>query len=145
MPWWKFWEGEGGEKAPDYYEEGVALTEAERYHEALTSFRLALRESPDDVATIEQMAVAYTRIGLTDDAIKSYRKALELHPGRPAPHYGLAFLLLRRGEEREAESHLRAFLRSAESGEAPARNVEHARSTLERLESREVTDGAVDG
>ena len=145
MPWWKFWEGGRGEGTPDYYEEGVALTRAERYHEALTSFRLALRERPDDAATIEQMAVVYTRIGLIDEAIKSYRRALELGPDRPAPHYGLAFLLLRRGEERAAERHLRSFLESSRSGQTPARNVEHARATLERLESREVTDGAVDG
>ena len=32
-------------KDPDYYEEGTVLLHQEKYHEALTSFRLALRES----------------------------------------------------------------------------------------------------
>lgn len=141
MSWWRFWES-GTEEGPDYYEEGVALAEARRYHEALTSFRLALRERPEDPATVEQMAVAYTQIGLTDEAVKMYRRALELRPHSSAAHYGLAFLLLRRGEPAAAADHLRDFLDSADRDGASARHVRHARATLERL-GRDAED--VDG
>ena len=56
MSWWKFWSDEEDDAAPpDYYEEGVELARKEKYHEALTSFRLALRESPENVAAMEQM------------------------------------------------------------------------------------------
>ena len=139
MSWWKFWEDreEGGEEAPDYYAEGVDLLRQERYHEALTSFRLALRERPDDAAPLEQMGVVYTRIGMTDEAIKAYRRALEREPDSPAAHYGLGFLLLNRGRDGEAEEHLVAFLERAPGEEAAKKHVRHAEETLSRLRREE--------
>jgi hypothetical protein len=41
----------GDSSSVDYYREGTELLRVGRYHEALTSFRLALRERPGDVAT----------------------------------------------------------------------------------------------
>lgn len=137
MPWWKFWEGKRDRgDGPDYYEEGVALARQARYHEALTSFRLALRQRPDDAAVLEQMAVVYTQIGVTDEALRLYRRALSLRDS-PAAHYGVGFLLLRRGEDEEAARHLRAFLEGAPSGSEAAEHVRHAQRTLERLEGQE--------
>ncbi len=133
MPWWKFREKRGSTAGPDYYEEGVALVRQELYHEALTSFRLALRAKPDDRATIEQMAVVYTHIGLTDEAIKSYRDALRLRPDSPSAHYGLAFLLLKEGDTESARTHLEAFLETEPVGWDEDRHVKHARETLERI------------
>lgn len=137
MTWWRFWErDESAEHAsPDYYGEGVDLAREERYHEALTSFRLALRERPEDLATLEQMAVVYTRIGMTDEALKTYRRVIDLEPGRPAAHYGAAFLLLNRGREQEAREHLEAFLRRRPDSPDAERHVRHARETLERLDA----------
>lgn len=134
MPWWKFWsESDGEEEEPDYYQEGVELAQREKYHEALTSFRLALRESPENVAALEQMAVVYTRIGMTDEAIKSYRQALEHDSDRPASHYGIAFLYLRRGEEEAAEHHLEAFLENPPPEGGVERQLRHARESLQRI------------
>lgn len=133
MPWWRFWERRrGGVETPDYYEEGVSLALQGRHHEALTSFRLALRERPDDPATLEQMAVVYTQIGVTEEAVKLYRRVLELR-NSPAAHYGIAFLLLRRGARDEAAEHLRAFLDAAPGGAWTDEHVQHARETLDRL------------
>lgn len=135
MSWWRFWEGdeEAAREPPDYYAEGVDLLRQERYHEALTSFRLALRERPDDAAPLEQMGVAYTRIGMTDEAIKAYRRALEREPDSPAAHYGIGFLLLNRGKDGAAEEHLVAFLERAPGDEAAEKHVRHAEETLSRL------------
>lgn len=134
MTWWKFWSDEDEEGAsPDYYEEGVQLAEQEKYHEALTSFRLALRESPENVAAMEQMAVVYTRIGMTDEAIKTYRRALEADAASPASHYGVAYLYLNRGEEEAARHHLQAFLENPPDEEGAEEHVRHARETLEQL------------
>lgn len=147
MNWWKFWEddGDGDEEAPDYYAEGVQLAKQERFHEALTSFRLALRESPDDTAALEQMAVVYTRIGMTDEAIKTYRKALEKDPETAPAHYGLGFLLLKRGKSEAAAEHLERFLSAAPEDGSASKHVRHARQTLERIrgESEEETKADV--
>lgn len=133
MTWWKFWTKPGARTAPDYYEEGVALARQELYHEALTSFRLALKEDPDDAATLEQMAVAYTHMGLPDDAARAYDRALGLRPGSPSAHYGLAFLRLKAGRRAEAIRHLEAFLDHAKPDREDERHIEHARRTLARL------------
>lgn len=123
-----------GESAVDYYREGVDLLRAGRYHEALTSFRLALRESPGDVAILQQMAIGHTRIGMTDEAIKTYKEVLSRDPEAAGAHYGLAFLLLQSGRDQEAATHLRQFLEGAPEREEAQRHVEHARATLARLE-----------
>lgn len=134
MTWWKFWEREShGKRVPDYYEEGVALVRREQYHEALTSFRLALRQRPDAAATFEQMAVVYTHIGLPDDAVKSYQRALELRPTSTSAHYGLAFLLLKAGHTEAAVVHLEAFLGRAIPDREEPRQIEHAQKTLARV------------
>ena len=117
----------------DYYREGVELLNVGKYHEALTSFRLALRESPEDVAVMQQIAIAYTRIGMTDEAVKTYRTVLATQPGAAGAHYGLAFLLLRQGRPDEAGEHLRAFLAAPPDGAEARRHVAHAQATLDDL------------
>lgn len=140
MTWWKrlFGGGDDSERV-DYYQEGLDLLAEERYYEALTSFRLALRESPGDLGILQQIAVAYTRIGMTEEAAKTYRHVLQKDPTVAGAHYGLAFLLLRAGhDDREVAEHLRAFLRHAPAEPEAARHIEHAREALARLAGEEV-------
>ena len=125
----------------DYYVEGVQLMNAGKYHEALTSFRLALRESPTDPAVLQQMAVTYTRIGMTDEALKTYRTALAHDEQAAGAHYGLAFLLLHNGRKDEAARHLRTFLAAPPSGPEAERHVEHARRTLDDLRGEQEPAG----
>ena len=61
--WKKLFYGDSDDRV-DYYGEGVELLNVGKYHEALTSFRLALREAPNDPAVLQQMAITYTRIGM---------------------------------------------------------------------------------
>jgi Flp pilus assembly protein TadD len=120
---------------PDYYREGLELLRSGKYHEALTSFRLALRDTPRDVAVLQQIAISYTRIGMTEEAAKTYRQVLAADPAASGAHYGLAFLLLRDGQRADAESHLRSFLDLAPDGPDAQRHVVHARETLAELQS----------
>lgn len=136
MSWWnKLISGGSGPepRTPDYYEEGTNLLREEKYHEALTSFRLALRESPNDTDVLQQIAVTYTHIGMTDEAVRTYRRVLELKPYASGAHYGLAFLLLQRGSVDEAVAHLRAFLARPPKTPGAERHIAHARFTLAEL------------
>lgn len=135
MSWWSslFGSEEGERRRPDYYDEGVQLLRAGAYHEAVTSFRLALRESPNDLAIHQQIAIAYTRIGMTDEAIRTYRTVLQQNPAASGAHYGLAFLMLKEGRRQEAAEHLRSFLASPPQGADAGKHVAHARETLENL------------
>lgn len=134
MTWWKkLFSGSDGAERVDYHEEGLALLRQEKYHEALTSFRLALKESTGDPIVLQHIAITYTRIGMTEEAAKTYRHVLQKDPGASGAHYGLAYILLRTGEEREAVHHLQAFLQKPPSGGEAARHVAHARETLTAL------------
>ncbi len=134
MTWWKRLVGGPDEfESIDYYDEGTHLLDERRYHEALTSFRLALKEAPGDPVVLQQIAVAYSRIGMSDEAAKTYRHVLQKAPDAVGAHYGLAFLLIRAGQGAEAVRHLEAFLENAPTSKAAEPHVEHARTALSEL------------
>ena len=82
----------------DYLNEALALERQGDYDAALTSYRLALRDKPDDYVVLQNMAIAYSKTGRLDDAIRAYRRALEVRPHLAGAHYGLAFLLIKKGD-----------------------------------------------
>jgi Flp pilus assembly protein TadD len=116
----------------DYLNEALALERQGELDAALTSYRLALRDQPDDHKVLVNMAIAYSRLGQGDHAVRCYRRVLELQPTHGGAHYGLAFLLLKRGDRAGAETHLEAFL-SAPPKNAEPGNIEHARRALDDL------------
>ncbi|MGI9625549.1 MAG: tetratricopeptide repeat protein [Longimicrobiales bacterium] len=138
--WNKIFGGPRRTEQVDYYEEGVALARQGKLHESLTSLRLALKEAPGDPIVLQQIAMAYTRIGMDEEAIKTYRHVLSRNPREVGAHYGLAFLLLKRNEDEEAVEHLRAFLGGPPLGTRAHRHVAHARATLTDLIGEEPTD-----
>jgi Tfp pilus assembly protein PilF len=140
MSWWRkliSGDSEDGSRATDYYTEGTDLLRQEKYHEALTSFRLALREDPSDTDVLQQIAVTYTHIGMTDEAVRTYRRVLEMKPHASGAHYGLAFLMLQRGSVDDGVAHLRAFLAHPPRVEEAARHIAHARAKLAELTGEE--------
>jgi tetratricopeptide (TPR) repeat protein len=138
MSWWNRLiggksENDSRSQRLDYLNEALALERQGDYDAALTSYRLALRDKPDDYKVLENMAIAFTRTGRVNEAIRSYRRALEIEPNLSGAHYGLAFLLLKRGEPAEAAEHLEAFLEQPPHGVEAERWVRHARETLAEL------------
>jgi len=133
MAFWKKLLGSETPRQIDYYKEGTELLADGKFHEALTSFRLALKESPGDVVVLQQIAICYTRIGMTDEAAKTYRHVLQKEPNAAGAHYGLAFILLRGDRPQESIQHLEAFLANSPEGPESGAHVEHARWTLAQL------------
>lgn len=133
MAFWKKLLGSDGPKPIDYYEEGKELFSASKFHEALTSFRLALKASPGDVIVLQEIAMCYTRIGMTEEAAKTYRHVLQKDPEAAGAHYGLAFILLKGERPEEAIPYLEAFLARAPRGDGANAHIEHARGTLAQL------------
>ena len=133
MAFWKKLLGDDGPRSVDYYQEGADLLADSKFHEALTSFRLALKESPGDAIVLQQIAICYTRIGMTVEAAKTYRHVLQKDPGASGAHYGLAFILVRGETPEESIPHLEAFLSNAPDGADAGAHVEHARWTLAEL------------
>ena len=118
----------------DYLNEALSLERQGDFDAALTSYRLALRDHPNDPKILQNIAIAYSRTGRMEEAIRSYRRALEVAPELSGAHYGLAFLLLKRGDRAGAMSHLDSFLaRPPANSEEMDRWVRHAQQTLAAL------------
>jgi Flp pilus assembly protein TadD len=117
----------------DYLNEALALERQGDFDGALTSYRLALRDHPNDARILQNMAIALTKTRRFDEAIRHYRRALELEPHLAGAHYGLAFLLLKRGDPDGAERHLKQFLAHPPKGPDAQRWIEHATQALRDL------------
>jgi Flp pilus assembly protein TadD len=140
MSWWSRLFGGRSKKEPgsrrvDYLSEAIALERQGDFDAALTSYRLALRDHPNDAKILQNLAIAYSRTGRLEDAIRTYRRALEVAPEVSGAHYGLAFLLLKRGDRAGAMTHLDAFLSSPQpaASDEMERWVRHAEQTLSEL------------
>lgn len=118
----------------DYLNEALALERQGDYEAALTSYRLAMRDNPNDPRILQNMAIAFTKTGQHEEAIRHYRRALSLDDSLVGAHYGLAFRLKEKGEDREAAEHLRAFLSRPPKGADAERWIRHAEATLRELE-----------
>lgn len=119
----------------DYLSEAIALERQGDFDAALTSYRLALRDHPNDPKILLNIAIAYSRTGRLEEATRSYRRALKVAPELSGAHYGLAFLLLKRGDRAGAMSHLDAFLAKLPANDEMERWVRHAEQTLTALRS----------
>ena len=140
MSWWSRLTGGTSKRDSkpqriDYLSEALALERQGDFDAALTSYRLALRDHPNDPKILQNMAIAFSKTGRLEEAIRSYRRALELDPELSGSHYGLAFLLLKRGDTTGASRHLEAFLSQPPDGVDTGRWVRHARETLEAIQS----------
>jgi len=133
MAFWKKLFSDDDPDRIDYYREGEELLRTGKVHEALTSFRLALKDAPGDPVVLQQIAMCYTRIGMVEEAAKTYRHVLQKDPAAAGAHYGLAFILFRTERPEQAIPHLEAFLSHAPDGAAAGDHVQHARRTLAQL------------
>ena len=114
----------------DYLNEGLALERQGDFEAALTSYRLAFRDNPTDSRILLNMAIAFTKTGQPEEAIRYYKRALDLDESLVGAHYGVAFLLLKRGDVEPAVEHLRAFLARPPKGADADRWVRHAETAL---------------
>ncbi|HVO34400.1 MAG TPA: tetratricopeptide repeat protein [Gemmatimonadales bacterium] len=119
----------------DYLNEALALERQGDYDAAITSYRLALRDHPNEPRILQNLAIAFSRTGKVDDAIRHYRKALEADATLAGAHYGLAFLLMKRGDLEGAAQHLKAFLGNPPRGVDAQKWIGHAEQTLAELGS----------
>ena len=144
MTWWRRLVGgsSGRDARPtDFLAEALDLEARGDFANALTSYRLALRARPDDLRVLQNIAIAFSKTGQPEEAIRTYRRALELSPDLAGAHYGLAFLLLKRGDTAHAAMHLEHFLRTSANDPGSASFREHAERTLDRLKGISPVDG----
>ena len=140
MSFWRRLFGGHRSEAPrpqrlDYLNEALALERQGDFGAALTSYRLALRDHPNDSRILQNMAIAYTKTGQNEEAIRHYRRALELDDTLVGAHYGVAFLLWKKGMADQASKHLRAFLARPPRGADAERWIKHAENALHEIDA----------
>ena len=145
MTWWRRLVGgtSGRDGRPtDFLAEALDLESRGDFANALTSYRLALRERPDDLRVLQNIAIAFSKTRQPEEAIRTYRRALQLAPDLAGAHYGLAFLLLKRGDTAHAGLHLEAYLRNSSDSDITATRFRaHAQQTLDSLKGLPAADG----
>src|ERR671932_63289 len=99
MSWWRRLTGGKSDSPPkpqrlDYLNEALALERQGDYDAALTSYRLALRDQPNDPRILQNMAIAFSKTGRGDEAIRCYRRGLGLGQQISGAPHGFGFLLL---------------------------------------------------
>jgi len=68
------------------YDQGVEANNNNDFQKALSLFEQALSADPDNPDILNMLAHAQRKIGLIDESIANYKKALELRPRFPEAH-----------------------------------------------------------
>lgn len=119
----------------DYLNEAMALERQGDLAGAITSYRLGLRDNPSDLTILQNIAIAFSKTGQAEEAIRHYRRALAIDGSLSGSHYGLAFLLIKKGETGKAADHLRQFLSRPPRGPDAEQWVRHAEDALQTIEA----------
>lgn len=69
--------------AVSLYDQGLAASQDNDFQKALPLFEQALREDPNNPDILNMLAHTQRKIGLIDEALANYKKALELRPKFP--------------------------------------------------------------
>jgi len=119
----------------DYLNEAMALERQGDLNGAITSYRLGLRDNPNDLRILQNIAIAFSKTGQVEEAIRHYRRALSIDDTLSGAHYGLAFLLIKKPDLAKAAEHLQAFLARPPKGPDAEKWIRHAEATLQGLQS----------
>ncbi len=91
----------------DPYQEGMELLEGGEYEAAAEYFSQRVKENPEDPRVHHQLAYSYTRLKMRDEAIKHYKKALELKPDYFESRLNLGTVYLKSRKQKQALEELK--------------------------------------
>ena len=91
---------------------GTFYLEEGEYKKARAHFERVVRDKPDHEFAVYNLGVVAEALGNPDQAVRYYRRALDIDPGYAEPHNNLGVLLAGRGELDGAAKHFRAALKT---------------------------------
>jgi Tfp pilus assembly protein PilF len=100
---------------------------------AVTCLRRALLDG-EDAGIWARLGYAHSQLDEHSAAVRSYRRALEMEPGRMGLHYNLANVLLSMGRFQESRRHLEAAVRQSPDDAQAWNNLGHVVGELGNLE-----------
>jgi tetratricopeptide (TPR) repeat protein len=75
-----------GPQTVSLYDQGLSASQANDFQKALPLFEQALRNDPNNPDILNMLAHSQRKIGLIDESLANYKKALELRPNFPEAH-----------------------------------------------------------
>ena len=91
--------------------EGHSAAWDQEWNKAVTAYRAALQEMPDQPKALNSLGLALFQMGSYDEALQIYKRVAQVSPQDPAPMEKLAQLLERTGHLKEA---IEAAMKAAE-------------------------------
>lgn len=85
-----------------YFNAGYVALNADNNELAVEHFSSALALSPEDINSLTDRAIAYTRLNLHDEAIRDMNQAVEIDPSSTISHTNLGVILRRAGRPSDA-------------------------------------------
>jgi cytochrome c-type biogenesis protein CcmH/NrfG len=79
--------------------QGKQWLDQQRYDEAITAYREAVRRDPGNAVAQYGLGVAYSHTRASDQAIAAYREAIRLQPDNVDAYYGLGVVSERQGHD----------------------------------------------
>jgi Flp pilus assembly protein TadD len=95
--------------------EAHALSEEGKWAQAVSEYRVALEQDPDNASTLNDLGVALAKTGDLNGAIADYRKAAALAPGLAAIHDNLGVALQKKGDASAAVREFRSAVKAEPS------------------------------
>jgi superkiller protein 3 len=87
---------DSSERARVYYEQGISLSQEERYEEALSAFKKAVDSYPDYGDAYYNMGIVYHELDRDEQAIEAYQKAIDINPRDVTARNNLGNVYIRR-------------------------------------------------
>ncbi len=88
-----------------HFDQAENLAKTKKYVQAISEYRLALQENPDDEAALFGLAMAQSQIGQNAEAIQSYLAILKLDPKLWEAEVNIGMLLLKQQNGSDALTH----------------------------------------
>lgn len=98
---------------------GVALSQLDKFQEALTMHQRSLELLPQDAMMPFRLGNTYLKADDLENAAISFRKAIALNPNFAAAQGNLGMLLMQKGDYNAAEQHLQTLLKLIPDDAAP--------------------------
>lgn len=102
-------------EAKAHFEQGVQLSNQEKYAEAVDEFNKALEKDAKQFAIFDHLADAYSKMGKNDEALAAYEKAIALDPNNVELLTNMGIVLNKMGKVPESQE---AFKKAAALGAA---------------------------
>lgn len=93
-----------------HYNLGMALSEEERYAEAIYHHKQVLRLKPDNVNALNNLGLDLEKLGRFGQAMRQYKKILQLKPEHTAALINIGNILIKKGQIEKAIMHYQKAL-----------------------------------